>query len=103
MSPRAYFAALLLVSLMANGPASAQRPGAASHRRAVDLAAAAALVARVVPASAGAFTVAVIPDSDGLDVFEVESRGGKVVLRGSSGVAIASALERYLENVALPR
>jgi alpha-N-acetylglucosaminidase len=67
---------------------------------AVDLAAARALVARVVPASASRFTVAAIPDSAGHDVFEVESQHGRVTLRGSSGVAIASALNWYLEQVA---
>src|SRR5690348_2807630 len=66
----------------------------------VDLAAARALVARVVPGSASRFEVAAIPDSAGLDAFEVESKGPKVILRGSSGVAIASALDWYLEHVA---
>jgi alpha-N-acetylglucosaminidase len=66
----------------------------------VDLAAASALMARVVPKSAAGFEVAAIPDSAGHDVFEVESRGGTVILRGSSGVAIASALNWYLEHVA---
>lgn len=68
--------------------------------RRVDLPAARALVARVVPASAARFQVAAIPDSAGHDVFEVESQGRTVVLRGSSGVAIASALDWYLEHVA---
>jgi alpha-N-acetylglucosaminidase len=67
--------------------------------RPVDLAAARALVARVVPRNARGFDVAAVPDSEGHDVFEVESRGGRVVLRGSSGVAIASALNWYLEHV----
>ncbi len=66
----------------------------------VDLPAARALIARVVPASAARFDVAALPDSAGHDVFEVESRGPRVVLRGSSGVAIASALNWYLEQVA---
>lgn len=66
----------------------------------VDLPAARALIARVVPASAARFEVAALPDSAGHDVFEVESRGSRVVLRGSSGVAIASALNWYLEQVA---
>ena len=35
----------------------------------------------------------------GRDAFEVEGAGGKVVLRGSSGVAIASALNWYLSRV----
>ena len=69
-----------------------------SHR--VDLAAARSLVARVVPTNAANFEVAAIPDSAGRDVFEVASVGSRVMLRGSSGVAIASALNWYLEHVA---
>ena len=67
---------------------------------AVDLDAARALVARVVPDAARSFVVQQIPDSAGHDVFELESQGAKIVLRGSSGVAIASALNRYLEEFA---
>jgi alpha-N-acetylglucosaminidase len=66
----------------------------------VDLAAARALIARVVPASAAGFEAVAIPDSAGRDVFEVRSRGDRVLLRGSSGVAIASALNWYLDHVA---
>ena len=66
----------------------------------VNLGAARALIARVVPGSASHFSVAAIPDSAGNDVFEVERAGERVMLRGSSGVAIASALNWYLENVA---
>jgi len=85
-------AAALTAALATNAPGQSQER--------VDLAAARSLVARVVPASAGSFDVAAIPDSAGRDVFEVESRGNQVVLRGSSGVAIASALNWYLEHVA---
>ena len=65
-----------------------------------ELAAAKALIGRVVPDQAASFVVQRIPTMDGRDVFEVESRAGRIVLRGSSGVAIASALNRYLEEVA---
>jgi alpha-N-acetylglucosaminidase len=68
--------------------------------RPVDLAAARALIARVVPANAASFEVAAIPADAGQDVFEVRSRGDRIVLGGSSGVAIASALNWYLEHVA---
>jgi alpha-N-acetylglucosaminidase len=61
-------------------------------------AAAASLVQRVVPREARFFTIEELPRDNGLDVFEIESRGGQVVLRGSSGVAVASALEHYLER-----
>jgi len=72
----------------------------AQAHRSVDLGAARSLIARVVPRSAAQFDVAAIPDSAGRDLFEVDSRGGKIMLRGSSGVAIASALNWYLEHVA---
>ncbi len=41
-----------------------------------------------------------LPSADRLDVFEVRSVGDKVQLRGSSGVALASALNWYLEHAA---
>jgi alpha-N-acetylglucosaminidase len=56
------------------------------------------LAQRVVPALAGHLTFATIPSDNGRDVFEIETAGGKVVLRGNNGVALASALNRYLEE-----
>ncbi|MES2306778.1 MAG: alpha-N-acetylglucosaminidase [Gemmatimonadota bacterium] len=85
-----------LLTLIALGIA----PAGAQSFAPVDLEAAKALIARVVPGKASGFVVAMIPDSSGHDVFEVENSGGKIALRGSSGVAIASALNWYLEQVA---
>jgi|GEM_PF-175052 len=74
----------------------------AAHEVAAWVPAAKGLIGRVVPMRAGAFvveplasgvTVAGAPEKD---VFEVESRGGKVILRGNDGVAVASALYYYL-------
>lgn len=63
--------------------------------------AARALVARVVPKQALQFAVEIIPAAEnGHDVFEVESVGGKVALRGNTGVSVASALNWYLKNIA---
>ena len=76
------------------------QPTSAAGGAGVDLNAAAALVRRVVPAQATRFDVEAIAPADGRDAFEVASRGERVVLRGSSGVAIASALNWYLEHVA---
>ncbi len=91
--------AIVGTNTLASRPMSAT--GTASGARStVDLAAAAALVARVVPGHPEGFRLAAIPDSAGLDVFEVTQDGGRIVLRGSSGVAIASALNWYLEHVA---
>ena len=58
------------------------------------------IIRRVVPQHAGEFVVETIPAADGRDVFEVESKSGKIVLRGNTGVAIASALNHYLKTVA---
>ncbi len=63
-------------------------------------AAASALLRRVLPHGWTHFIVEPVPGENGLDVFEVETRDGHVVLRGSNGVAVASALNWYLENAA---
>jgi alpha-N-acetylglucosaminidase len=60
--------------------------------------AARALIERVVPKQASHFTVEMIPVDNGRDVFEVESVGGKIVLRGNNAVSVASALNWYLKN-----
>lgn len=72
------------------------------------------LIARVIPQHAAGFTVEPLTTETAGDVFEVESKNGKIVLRGTSGVAIASALYFYLteythcqitwngDNLALP-
>jgi alpha-N-acetylglucosaminidase len=56
-----------------------------------------ALVGRVLPQHAAEFVIEAIPPQDGADVFELESRGGRIVLRGSNGVSIGSALNWYLK------
>ncbi len=94
MHPQPHRAVLLLLAVLSAAPPATAEP------RPVDRGAAAALVARVVPGHADDFRLAAIPDSGGLDVFEVGQEGRRVVLRGSSGVAIASALNWYLEHVA---
>jgi len=57
------------------------------------------LISRVLGAQmVDHFVLATIPAEDGLDVFELETRNGKVILSGSSGVAICSALNHYLHH-----
>jgi len=75
--------------------AQAQYLAAAQAQPSPDLAAARALITRVVPQHAADFTVEPLTTNAG-DVFEVESQNGKVTLRGNNGVAIASALYFYL-------
>lgn len=84
-------------------PNHAEQASASESEPAVpqrQLRAARALVARVVPEAASCFALELIPRADGRDVFEVESRGEQVALRGSSGVALASALHWYLQHAA---
>ena len=57
-----------------------------------------ALAQRVAPALAGLVTFETVSPDNGNDVFEVEGVAGKIVLRGNNGVAMASALNYYLEN-----
>jgi alpha-N-acetylglucosaminidase len=55
------------------------------------------LIQRIVPTKADQFLLETIPAENGRDVFEIENRDGKVVIRGSSGVAIASGWNWYLK------
>lgn len=57
-----------------------------------------ALIARLLPGEADRFVVEMIPAPQGRDVFEIESRAEKVVLRGNNGVSVASALNWYLRH-----
>lgn len=57
-----------------------------------------ALIGRVVPEIQDKFIVEYIPEEDSMDVYEIESKGNKIVLRGNNGVSVASALNLYLED-----
>jgi len=57
-----------------------------------------ALIERIIPKQANQFVVEMITATNGQDVFEIEGRAGKIVLRGNNGVAIASALNHYLKE-----
>jgi alpha-N-acetylglucosaminidase len=56
------------------------------------------LLERVIPAHANRFVLETIPKQNGSDVFEIETRDGKVLVRGSSGVALASGVNWYLKH-----
>lgn len=58
------------------------------------------LIERVLPKQHGSFLTEPIAAKNGLDVFEIESRNNKIILRGSSGVALASAFYHYLTEYA---
>ena len=56
------------------------------------------IVERLVPSKADQFAFATIPQENGSDVFEIESRDGKIVIRGSTGVAMAAGWNWYLNH-----
>ncbi|WP_211220720.1 alpha-N-acetylglucosaminidase [Dyadobacter beijingensis] len=58
------------------------------------------MISRVIPSHASHFAVEELTSKSGKDEFEIESKGSKIVLRGSSGVAVASALYYYLTEYA---
>lgn len=55
------------------------------------------LIARILPKHARQFVVEGIAAHEGKDVFEIESRDGRVILRGNNGVSIAAGLNWYLK------
>jgi alpha-N-acetylglucosaminidase len=55
------------------------------------------LIQRVVPSISAQFIVEEIPADKGKDVFEIQSRNGKIVLRGNKALSVASALGYYLK------
>ncbi|GAB3904218.1 alpha-N-acetylglucosaminidase [Mucilaginibacter boryungensis] len=87
-------AILLLVSLMGGKQFFLY----AQTRADVRTTAAYALIKRIIPAHAQSFEVAFIPQENGKDVFEVDGKGNKIILRGTNGVSVASALNYYLKT-----
>ncbi|HEX6428869.1 MAG TPA: alpha-N-acetylglucosaminidase, partial [Niastella sp.] len=57
-----------------------------------------AFVQRIVKDRSSSFIIEAIPQQNGKDVFELESRKGKIVLRGNNGLSVASALNYYLQQ-----
>jgi alpha-N-acetylglucosaminidase len=58
------------------------------------------LVKRVLKEQAAHFETVFIPQENGKDVFELESKNGIILLKGSNGISVASALNYYLQNYA---
>ncbi len=56
------------------------------------------LIRRVIPDYASAFVVEDLSTKEKADVFEIESRDNKIIIRGNNGVAVASALYYYLTH-----
>ena len=57
------------------------------------------VIDRLIPGISKNIRFEIIAKEDNLDVFELESiRGGRLVLRGSTGVALCSAFNYYLQQ-----
>jgi len=82
------FATPVVIGQTASTPPPA--PGAAAVAR--------ELIGRVLPQHAAAFACEVIPQEGGKDVFEIEAKDGKIMLRGNNGLAIATAFNWYLRH-----
>ncbi len=57
-----------------------------------------ALAQRVLKDRAKEFVFETIPSENGKDLFELSSKGKKIVIKGNSGVSKAAGLNYYLEN-----
>lgn len=55
------------------------------------------LVKRILPEHYGNFAIEQIDSASGKDFFELESKAGKIVIRGNNAVSIASGLNWYLK------
>jgi len=81
------FPGIILACLIFASVHAAESPAVSAGRGVIE---------RWLPRHAKDFAVEVISSDGGQDTFEIESRNGKIILRGNNGVAIASALNRYL-------
>ena len=56
------------------------------------------LLRRVLPQHTDSFELEIIPPEDDRDVFEIESRQRKIVIRGNHGLSMAMGLNWYLKH-----
>ena len=68
----------------------------ATSAQELNVAAAQALIRRIIPQRANEFIIGQLPRSEDKDIFGIASKSGKIVLRGNNGVSVASALYFYL-------
>ncbi|MEI7955951.1 MAG: alpha-N-acetylglucosaminidase N-terminal domain-containing protein, partial [Verrucomicrobiota bacterium] len=62
------------------------------------VAAATALIQRVLPEHAASFVCELMPQDGGRDVFEIKAQGEKILLRGNLGTSLAMAFNWYLRH-----
>ncbi len=90
-------ALFLLLGACAAPFSSASSPSGGSTR---ECRAVRALAGRVLGDRAGSFLFETLPKEEGKDLFELEDRAGRILVRGSSPVARASGLYWYLKHYA---
>lgn len=56
------------------------------------------LIGRVTPSIANRFDLHIISSTNNCDVYELESSGDLICLRGNNGISLASAYNRYLQD-----
>ena len=56
------------------------------------------VLGRILPGRVNDFILNIIEKDGNNDVFEIESKNNRIIIRGSSGVAICSGLNYYLKN-----
>src|SRR5262245_40222876 len=56
------------------------------------------VVGRLLPAYRSQITVEPLDPGAAADAFELETAGGRLIVRGSSGVAVASGVNHYLKH-----
>jgi alpha-N-acetylglucosaminidase len=86
-------ACAILLALRITTPATG-----ATTQQPVALEAAGGIIERVTPGIRSHFSLEIIAPEEGNDVYEIESSGGRIVLRGNNGVSLASAYGRYLRD-----
>lgn len=55
-------------------------------------------IKRIVKEHSSSFIIEEIKQKNNTDIFELESKKGKIILRGTNGLSVASALNYYLKN-----
>ncbi|WP_432714564.1 alpha-N-acetylglucosaminidase [Pedobacter sp.] len=58
------------------------------------------LIKRIIPKYADRFEIAYIPKENDKDVFSLQNKNGKILLKGNNGVSVASAFNYWLQNYA---
>ena len=87
---------LVLVLLITNTNALFSLPGKTDHT--INNVAVTGLIERILPGKSNNFILETITAENNQEVFELESRNGKIVLRGSSSIALTRALNWYLNH-----